>query len=83
MLDQFNSEAVLDRETGLVWQRSPVTGPAPWVAALSYCRQQVIGDRKGWRLPSYEEMSTLVALEASVAPSALSASITLSTRNRF
>ena len=60
VLTQFNSDAVLDRETGLVWQRSPANGTGTWVTALSYCRQQAIGDRMGWRLPSQEEMSTLI-----------------------
>jgi len=60
VLTQFNNEAVLDRETGLVWQRSPIVGTETWALALASCREQIIGDRKGWRLPSYEEMSTLV-----------------------
>jgi len=60
VLTQFASEAVLDRETGLVWMLTVPTGTWPWDGALASCRQQLVGNRRGWRLPSYEEMTTLL-----------------------
>lgn len=59
VLASFNYEAVLDKETQLVWQRSPTiwSGPQNWVA--TYCADSVIGGRRGWRLPSLHEMTSL------------------------
>ena len=59
VLKQFNDEAVLDKETGLVWERSPSPG-TPWVTALSDCYNKNVGGRKGWRLPTIEELMSLV-----------------------
>src|SRR5262245_40392894 len=42
--------AVLDRETGLVWERSPDATRRNRRAAASECHDKVIGGRKGWRL---------------------------------
>jgi len=65
LLKNWNFEAVLDRETGLVWERSPVPAPEEpelqqWVSARYVCADKVIGDRKGWRLPSFAELSSLL-----------------------
>ena len=60
VLDQFGDEAVLDRETGLVWQRAVPSGTLIWANAVTICLSQVTGHRRGWRLPSYEEMTTLL-----------------------
>lgn len=53
-------EAVLDRETGLVWQRNTSDAQYTWEGADAYCHQAEIGGRKGWRLPTVEELSTLI-----------------------
>jgi hypothetical protein len=54
--------AVLDRETGLVWQQNPTanSAAATWADALSFCSTTPIGGRYGWRLPSVEEFTTLL-----------------------
>ncbi len=52
-------EAVLDHETGLVWQRVPEPSPGYWYLAIQACRDDATGARHGWRLPSYEEISSL------------------------
>ena len=61
VLSNMNSEAVLDRETGLVWEKSPATTPASnWGSARFQCNFRSIGGRKGWRLPSVHELASLV-----------------------
>ena len=66
ILSAFNSEAVLDKETGLVWERSPQTASTRWIAARRTCNEKNVGGQKGWRLPSLEELTSLV--DPSVAP---------------
>jgi len=60
VLSQFNDEAVLDRETGRVWERSPAPFPTSWLNALIKCYQKEDGGRRGWRLPTIEELASLV-----------------------
>jgi len=51
---------VLDRETGLVWEQEPSTSTFNWVVAPSHCYPLGVGGRKGWRLPTIEELASLV-----------------------
>jgi len=44
VLNAFNNEAVLDRETGLVWERSPSTQALAWSNARLFCAQKRWGD---------------------------------------
>ena len=60
VLGDFNNEAVLDRETGLVWERSPLTTIHQWVPARSQCTSRTTGGRRAWRLPSVHELATLM-----------------------
>lgn len=52
-------EAVLDRETGLVWQRVAPGGLATWAVAASECETSLTGGRRGWRLPGPNELGSL------------------------
>src|SRR4051794_27074001 len=38
VLQNWNNEAVLDRETGLVWERQPVTNKFGWATGMGQCR---------------------------------------------
>jgi hypothetical protein len=66
VLAAFNNDAVLDKETGLVWERSPQTTSASWSVARRTCIEKYVGGQKGWRLPSLQELTTLV--DPSIAP---------------
>ena len=52
--------AVLDKETGLVWERSPDASTKKWYAAVYCCVGKDLSRRKGWRLPTFEELASLV-----------------------
>jgi hypothetical protein len=56
----FQDAGVLDKETGLVWAESPNTTTKIWDEALYYCYNLILGGRKGWRLPTVEELESLV-----------------------
>jgi hypothetical protein len=60
ILSNFNSDAVLDRETGLVWTRHKVTEKTDSFNADRACRDLHIGRRFGWRLPTSAELLSLV-----------------------
>jgi Protein of unknown function (DUF1566) len=66
VLSAFNNEAVLDKETQLVWERTPSTNMLTWGSAFAACLPRSIGGRKGWRLPTAEELTSLH--NASVLP---------------
>ena len=59
ILPAFNSDAVLDKETGLVWEKSPSTTAGNSSSARATCANKAIGGRKGWRLPSMPELASL------------------------
>ena len=58
----MGNAAVLDRETGLVWEQSPDTTPFPWgdISMDLFCNDRVVGNRKGWRIPTLQELASLV-----------------------
>ncbi|MFH0953612.1 MAG: DUF1566 domain-containing protein [Verrucomicrobiota bacterium] len=56
----LTNQAVLDKETGLVWERGPSTNTYRWIEAPFVAYNGLIGNRRGWRLPSIEELASLV-----------------------
>jgi hypothetical protein len=72
VLSNFNNDAVLDRETGLVWARTALHSPSfpdfntlfLWRPALIACHGLFLGNRYGWRLPAVEELLSLAPLPA-------------------
>lgn len=67
VLSNFNNEAVLDRETGLVWQRT--LGPLrPAEDNDTACLTAKIGNKFGWRAPTLPEAGTLFDPTSGVLP---------------
>jgi hypothetical protein len=62
VLSNFGSAAVLDRETGLVWELTPSGSgdTGTWVTAINQCIFSNTGGRLGWRLPSAPELYSLI-----------------------
>lgn len=69
VLLNWRSEAVLDRETGLVWERTPQTWEEAtlngtvrntWDSARMHCIEKSVGGRRGWRLPAISELASLM-----------------------
>jgi len=54
--------AVLDRETGLVWQRTANPAAVPWLTAITTCATAATGGRLGWRVPTEEELRTVMQI---------------------
>jgi hypothetical protein len=60
VLANMNFDAVLDRETGLVWERSPRGPSSNWSDASGYCVGLSKGGRQGWRLPTIQELGSII-----------------------
>ena len=60
ILKNWDYMAVLDKETGLVWEQSPDSTTRTWSNAHTYCNDLAVSNRKGWRLPTFQELSSLV-----------------------
>jgi len=66
---EVSAETILDRATGLVWQRQGSRYPLAFAAALPYVEQLNREDFNGcrhWRLPTVNELLSLLTDEASV-----------------
>jgi len=55
------SGTVMDTKTGLTWQAQVPSTKATWPNAYEYCQSLSLGGlSSGWRLPSVEELLTLI-----------------------
>jgi hypothetical protein len=62
VLSNMSSEAVLDRETGLVWERTPTGtgGDTNFDSFQVRCLNSKKGGRMGWRMASIDELTSLL-----------------------
>jgi hypothetical protein len=58
--DDETDDLVLDKETGLIWERSPGSEQMNWYEAIFHAYSKCLGGRMGWRLPTIEELASLV-----------------------
>jgi hypothetical protein len=56
----MNNLAVLDNETGLVWERQLTTVTHTYASAVGYCASNNTAGRRGWRVPSVAEITSLI-----------------------
>lgn len=58
----MGGEAVLDKQTGLIWSRDGNLAKkgVPWQKAEKFCQNVEIGNEKGWRLPTKDELIALL-----------------------
>jgi len=68
----MDDTAVLDNETGLVWERVRREGfeAITWIQAVDLCTFSAVGGRYGWRLPAIEELLSLTDTSADGIPDA-------------
>jgi hypothetical protein len=87
VLANWNSDAVLDRETGLVWEKEPnvfpFERPQSWSGAVAGCVQKRTGGRNGWRLPTIEELTSLRDETDSLPPGHPFVNVRTITQNSF
>jgi uncharacterized protein DUF1566 len=60
ILSNMGGNAVLDRETGLVWEKSPGTAVFTFSNGNRQCQHLQTGGRMGWRLPLTAELFSLL-----------------------
>ena len=71
VLSNMGGQSVLDRETGLVWQRSPnLTRTQFQIAALN-CLSTPFTGRGGWHLPTVSELGSLLESDSGLPFSGL------------
>ena len=58
--DASLSDLVVDRVTGLSWQRSVAPDALDWAAAGAYCANLTLAGVGGWRLPRVIELVSIV-----------------------
>jgi hypothetical protein len=52
--------AILDTRTNLLWQQNPPKEGMTWQEANKYCKSLTLAGYKDWRLPTFDELKTLI-----------------------
>lgn len=61
-LAPFRNRAILDRETGLVWEGTLSGAAVTWHGAQDRCNRLVISSRMGWRMPAIQELTSILSI---------------------
>ncbi len=56
-----DNDTVTDHKTGLIWQRADDGLTRVWADASPYCADLVLGGKADWRLPSIDELETIIS----------------------
>lgn len=58
----MDGAAVLDKETWVVWEREPTVNDTGvnWEFAHDHCMRSEVGGRKGWHLPTIEQLQSII-----------------------
>ncbi len=57
---QDQDEVVLDRATGLIWQKKDSKNGMTYDDAQAYCKKLNLADKNDWRLPTVDELLSLM-----------------------
>jgi hypothetical protein len=68
LLLDWEGKAVLDRETGLVWEQEVSALESIQPFQNTRCRTSIVGGRAGWHLPSFPQLASLVDPTTPTAP---------------
>jgi hypothetical protein len=60
ILAAFANQAVLDKNTGLVWEQTPSSTSAVFQDSTYGCANKNVGGTKGWRLPAIPELASSI-----------------------
>lgn len=71
ILQNFNNEALLDQQTGLVWERITKASSFTWQEAYRNCYNATTGGVRGWRLPTTAEILSLGENGSQTIPDAI------------
>ena len=60
------NQVVYDTKTGLMWQDDAVGSQMDWSTAVTTCENLTLGGYSDWRIPTIEELESIVNYGASV-----------------
>ena len=55
-----SADTVPDHDTCLTWQRAVAASSYTWASAATYCNNLVLAGPNNWRLPTIQELQTIV-----------------------
>jgi hypothetical protein len=64
----MSNAAALDQETGLVWEMNPSATKMNYYEAVAHCREIITANRKGWRMPTLDEFTSLIDMGSGPPP---------------
>jgi len=55
-----NTKTIIDKRTGLMWQRETLPSALSWKDALAHCESLMLDTYSDWRLPNIKELLSIV-----------------------